>query len=252
MDYTKLKQQWMIDEKAAFYGWDFQYLDNRWEHDPLHWDYKQIIQQYLQDSSLLLDMGTGGGEFLLTLNHPYLLTSVTEGYKPNFDQCQKTLSPLGIDVRMIMDDDHIPFEDSSFDIVINRHESFNIQEVKRILKPEGIFITQQVGGDNDQELVEYLGYGAIKKFAHHHCFKVSQMMMDNGFTIVFQAEDYLKQRFLDVGAIVYYAKIIEWLFPDFSVDKNFAQLCKLHQTLLENGYIECTQHRFIIVGKNGQ
>ncbi|WP_365845908.1 hypothetical protein [Clostridium sp.] len=39
-----------------------------------------------------------------------------------------------------------PFEDNTFDIVINRHESYCVSEVKRILKTDGIFIAQQVGG----------------------------------------------------------------------------------------------------------
>ena len=43
-------------------------------------------------------MGTGGGELLLSFNHPYDKTSVTEGYEPNIKLCQEVLSPLGIKV----------------------------------------------------------------------------------------------------------------------------------------------------------
>ena len=44
----------------------------------------------------------------------------------------------------------------TFDIVINRHGAFDENEIWRVLKPKGIFITQQVGAENDRELVELL------------------------------------------------------------------------------------------------
>lgn len=148
MDYKKLKEQWLLEENAVFQGWDFSHLDGRCSNDIVKWDYSEIVRDYLNDGHMLLDMGTGGGEFLLTLNHPYHLTHVTESYPPNVDLCLKKLAPLGINVKQVFDDSHLPFEDDTFDIVINRHESFNMSEVSRILKPNGIFITQQVGGEN--------------------------------------------------------------------------------------------------------
>ena len=33
----------------------------------------------------LLDMDTGGGEFLLSLGHPFERTAATEGYPPNVE-----------------------------------------------------------------------------------------------------------------------------------------------------------------------
>jgi len=46
---------------------------------------------------------------------------------------------------------------------------------------------------------------------------------------------------------VYFAKIISWEFPGFSVDKCFEELCKLNEELKIKGYIESFEHRFIIV-----
>ena len=37
----------------------------------------------------LLNIETGGGEFLLSLNHPKHNTSVIEGYQPNVELCKK-------------------------------------------------------------------------------------------------------------------------------------------------------------------
>ncbi len=120
-----MKRRWLEEEEKAFSGWDFSYLEGRWKEGDLPWDYKEIILEYLEDDLKLLDMGTGGGEFLLTLNHPYHLTSVTEGYKSNYELCKENLEGLGITVQFV-EDDHLNFPDESFDIIINRHESFDV------------------------------------------------------------------------------------------------------------------------------
>ena len=70
-------------------------------------------------------MGTGGGEVLLEIDHPHENTYATEAYLPNFAFCQQQLSSLGITVKQIFEDDKLPFEDETFDFVINRHEFFD-------------------------------------------------------------------------------------------------------------------------------
>jgi len=57
-------------------------------------------------------------------------------------------------------------------------------------------------------------------------------------------------KFYDVGAIVYWAKIIEWSFPRFSVERNFARLCALQDDIESHGFISALQHRFIIAAQN--
>ncbi|HBF39089.1 MAG TPA: SAM-dependent methyltransferase, partial [Firmicutes bacterium] len=100
-DLAALKENWKNEEQNTFKGWDFSYLDKRWQHEQLPWDYKLIVANYLKPADKLLDMGTGGGEFLLTLNHSHVLTSVTESYLPNVELCKQTLAPLGIEVRQV-------------------------------------------------------------------------------------------------------------------------------------------------------
>ena len=81
------------EEFKSVEGWDFSHLTGRWKSDPLPWYYGAIIKHYLHSSNKLLDLGTGGGEFLLTLAHPDNCTFVTEGYLPNYDRCMQILTP---------------------------------------------------------------------------------------------------------------------------------------------------------------
>lgn len=51
------------------------------------------------------------------------------------------------------------------------------------------------------------------------------------------------------GAFVWFAHVIEWEFPDFSVDKCFSQLLKMQEIVDRDGKIEGTIHRYLIVAK---
>lgn len=250
MNEKQLKEQWLYDEKMSFQGWDFSHLNNRWKTEELPWDYEKIVGQYLNKDMQLLDMGTGGGEFLLSLHHPYDKTSITEAWQPNVDLCIKNLEPLGISVRQVFDDSYIPYEDNSFDIVLNRHEAYDVNEVKRVLKPNGLFISQQVGGKNNKNLSESL----IPDFTSLNSdFNLTNEMMKwkkAGFDVLYKEEYFTKLFFYDIGAVVYYAKVIEWEFPSFSVENNFQQLLKLQTQLEVNGCVESIGHRFVVILRN--
>jgi SAM-dependent methyltransferase len=243
----ELRSIWLAEETAAFQGWDFSRLNGLMTEEPLPWDYRDIIGQFLHPEHKLLDMGTGGGEFLLSLKHPHQNTYITEAYPPNIVLCLDRLAPLGITVRQIADDDMIPYDDVRFDIVLNRHESFDAHEVYRVLKPGGVFITQQVGGENNRSLSELLIDGFIPQFERHNLATNKTLLSDAGFIIKQSGEDFPKLIFTDIGAVVYWAKIIEWEFPGFSVSQCFDALMILQKSLETQGFIESREHRFYIV-----
>lgn len=247
MSYSHLKELWKNEEENAFKGWDFSHLENRWIEGELPWEYREILGKYLNSDYKLLDMGTGGGEFLLSLNHPYNNTSITEMWEPNVKLCREKLEPLGIEVKQIFNDSELPFEDDTFDIIINRHESFDIGEVERVLKPNGIFITQQVGGKNNEILSKALIKNFKPLFPENTLRNRLKEIEKSLFKVLYAEEFFPYLRFKDIAAIVYFAKIIQWEFPDFSVDKCFKELCELNKEIKVKGYIESIEHRFIIV-----
>ena len=194
-------------------------------------------------------MGTGGGELILKLGHPFQLISVTEGWEPNLLLCRERLEPLGITVRYISDDDKLDSPNEQFDLVINRHESFDMAEVNRVLKPGGYIITQQVGGQNDRDLIEKLLGDVTLEFSNHDLYNNVQILKNAGFTVLEQMEEITEMKFYDLGAVVYYAKQCVWEFPDFSVDRYFKELKAIGNEIDKKGYLSNREHRFIIAAR---
>ncbi|MGM0125826.1 hypothetical protein IGI37_003227 [Enterococcus sp. AZ194] len=237
------------ENQKNFRGWDFSYLDGRYEMGETPWDYRSFVRNYLTAESQLLDMGTGGGELLRSFEHPMKQTAVTEGWLPNYEWLKKELSPQGVNVQFVDEDDRLNFADESFDLVSNSHESFSIDEVLRVLKPDGYFVTQQVGDLNGIQLSSKLIPGFQKLSFPLHLSTVVEQLRQKGMTILYANECYPVQRFYDMDGLIYYVKTIPWEFPNFSVETNFKELLAIEEELVRQGYIESREHRFVVVAQ---
>ena len=251
MNKAELRSIWEKEEKAAqIIGWDFSHIHGRYEEeDDLPWDYEKTVRKYLNRDLDMLDYDTGGGEFLLSLDHPFDKTAATEGFKPNVRLCEEKLLPLGINFKECGTPSAIPFGNEAFDVIINRHGSFDAGELYRLLKKNGIFITEQVGSDNDRDLVEMVLPGTDKPFPHLNLKEQRRVFENAGFHIIKAKEAYRPIRFYDVGAFVWFACIIEWEFPGFSVERCFDKLLKMQKVIEEKGEIKGTVHRYLIAAR---
>ena len=246
----RYRQLWAAEETIAhIHGWDFSHIEGRHIQQELPWNYRDTILQFLTPEMHLLDIDTGGGEFLLSLNHPHENTAATENYPPNVTLCRETLLPLGIDFRPADGKGILPFPDGSFHMVIDRHGDFNPEEIHRVLKPGGYFITQQVGAENDRELVRLLCGDLPLPFPDQYLNITTRKFREAGFQILREEETHQCLRFYDVGALVWFARVLPWEFPGFSVDTHFPQLLEAQRILEESGFIDGTIHRFLLVAR---
>lgn len=255
MNAEQLKNLWKEEESVAhIHGWNFSHIHGRYtEEDDLPWDFRETIQKYLQDSMKLMDIDTGGGEFLLSLNHPSKNTAATEGHPPNVKLCKDVLLPLGVNFKEAGRYDRLPFPDESFDMVTNRHGDYDAAELRRILKPDGLFLTQQVGAENDRELVQLLlPHITEVPYPEQYVDVRTTELLEHGFEVLESGEVLRPIRFFDVGALVWFARIIEWEFPGFSVDECLDQLYEAQEIIEKNGAIEGSVHRFYIVARKKQ
>jgi SAM-dependent methyltransferase len=231
-----------------FEGWDFSYINKRgiMQESPLKWNYETFIRKYIEDANAMLDMGTGGGEFLSSLENLPEIVEATESYPPNILIAKERLEPMGINVYAVNSDEKFPIESERYDLIINRHESYDPGEIYRILKPGGYFITQQVGGKNDWELNEKLGAPEMEYIDWDLESALSKL---GNFTIEKALEDFTITRTYELSALVYYLKAIPWQIPDFDLEKYEHGLRKIYDEIECRGHLDMTLHRFLIVAK---
>lgn len=238
----------LIAEAMAqdFSGWDFSWLRSRWfEADP-PWDYEETVREAIRGAGSLLDMGTGGGEFLASLAPLPPHTVATESYEPNIAVAAERLLPIGVQVVTFDDDHALPMAGEQFDLIINRHESYAAQELVRLLKPGGRFVTQQVGNRDCLELNRFLGAPPDAATPSWSLPQEMRNLEAAGLTVKSALEAQPLTQFYDIGAVVFFLKVISWQIPDFAPQKYQEGLLAMHSHIEEHGAFTATAHRCLI------
>ena len=244
-EFTKL-----IAEAYAqpFVGWDFSWLGSRMVTTPLPWDYDAIVQRRARASPDMLDIGTGGGEWLAALRHRPPRTVATEAWEPNVDVAGARLRPLGVTV--VCDEGapdnakqapeetrgRLPFPGKSFELVVNRHEAFVAKEIARILTPGGRFATQQVGSAS-ADFHRLLGLRLLSELSEPAwtlSLAIAQIE-GAGLRVIASDEGIQVLSFADVGAVAWYLKAVPWTVPGFSMRTHRARLGALHRRITDDG-----------------
>ncbi len=138
-------------------GWDFSRM--RETQEPAPWDYADVARAYLAPDSHVLDIGTGGGERLLALADSFRSGVGIDASPEMIATAQENLPPALADKISftVMPAQHLTFAPASFDVILNRHAPVDAAEVARVLRPGGVFITQQVGARNTANICAVFG-----------------------------------------------------------------------------------------------
>ncbi|GLZ80329.1 hypothetical protein Afil01_51360 [Actinorhabdospora filicis] len=211
---------------ADISGWDFSRWGDRMrtEHP---WDYPAIVADLASTADSLLDLGTGGGEWLSRLLAPARppLVVATEGWAPNVPVAAKRLRPVGVPVVWVdAAPDNVkqhkpptaflPFRDASFDVVNARHESYVAGEVARVLKPGGVFVTQQVHDVWIDRMARILGLTPPAPSGWERDLAVGQLRRARLYTVEGGAGT-VTTWFADVAPLIWYVRLTGWVFPGF-------------------------------------
>jgi SAM-dependent methyltransferase len=245
----ELLARWKRVEEFPFSGWDFSFVATTTKTQPLPWDYRKEVQKAIERKETLLDMDTGGGEFLASLPELPVRTFATESYPANVTCAYEKLQPLNVQVIHIDESGVLPFKNGSFGTIINRHSIYDPKEIYRIAKKNGIFITQQVGSGDWHDLKSALGYQntVVDRWDLE---SASEQISQAGFEIMAKNEvTNNRSYFKDVEAIIYYLINIPWVIPDFSIDKYFDKLLALHRQSIAQEWLIFLQHRFYLAAK---
>ena len=164
--------------------------------------------------------------------------------------CEQTLKPLGIDFRRADGGETLPFDGGRFNVILNRHGDYRPEEMYRLLKAGGVFLTEQVGAENDRELVELLLDPApVPPFPEQYLDKATAKLERCGFKILKGQEAFQPIIFWDVGALVWFARVLPWEFPGFSVRRCLDRLYRAQQAQERDGKLQGRIHRFLVVAQ---
>ncbi len=176
-------------------------------------------------------------------------TCATENYPPNVIVAKERLTPLGIEV-VERDGEKIPYPDHSFDLVINRHGSYDEKEVYRVLKPGGRYITQQVGSQNFIALNEFLAPESVERIdITWTVAKLAGQLEDVGFRLMNYKNDFTPAFFKDIGAVVYYLKVISWQIEGMKLEDLKDRLRVLHELIETQGQFELQSQRYLLIAE---
>jgi SAM-dependent methyltransferase len=237
-------------------GWDFSWLGERAVSHPPPWDFTAIVAAHARRVPDLLDLGTGGGEWLVALPGRPALTVATEAWPPNVAVARRRLLPLGVEVVAVPgapdnrdqvpggESPALPFADGSFSLVASRHESYVAAEVARVLRPGGVFLTQQMGGDP-------AGYRAALGLprAEPRVFDLQlarAQLEAAGLRMLAAESGSATTTFTDAGAFAYWLRAIPWLVPDFSVSAFRDELAALERRLGAEGPLTIEEPAFYL------
>ncbi|MEW9548207.1 class I SAM-dependent methyltransferase [Nonomuraea sp. NPDC050783] len=246
MDYEEL-----IREAAAtpFEGWDFDVLQGRMTaRECLPWSYAGLVRDRLAGVGSLLDLGTGGGEFLASLAPLPPRAVATERYPPNVPVARRRLEPLGVEV---VGGGTASLPGGAFELIVDRHEAYDPREVRRLLAPGGTFVTQQVCGRDLEEVNRALG-GPPHGSRDWSLATAVAGLAAAGLKVTWRAEAAFPVVFHDVGALVLFLRVVPWQVPGFDAAARDARLRALHADMERGLPLRATARRFVVVARDAE
>lgn len=224
------------NEEKEFYnkigktiGWDFSHIKCEMIDNSLFQYFKEIKK--VSKDTVLLDIGTGGGEKILN-NITNATLVIGTDFSSEMINRAKENSKHRKDVRFIeMDSDKIDFPNCFFDIVCARHTPFNTEEVYRTLNINGYLFSEQVDEDDCAELK------SIFRRGQGYETKIKQREIDEK---ELKENNYKEISFFDIIQDEYYKTEEDLLFllnntpiiPNFGKEKGDYE--KFNQYVLKN------------------
>ncbi|WP_246079311.1 class I SAM-dependent methyltransferase [Paenibacillus piri] len=200
-------------------GWNFSRL--KVSSEGVAWNYYDEVARRCGTADLLLDVGTGGGEGLLTIAGSALLLIGIDRSAGMIETAKRNAqSANAANVRFFqMDSEHLLFPDGLFHVAACRHAPFCAGEIARLLVSGGVFITQQVGESDKRNLAQAFGRGQHTDADGTLKNKYITELQEAGFSDI-QSFEY--------DAVEYYATYEDLLFllmhtpiiPDFGRDEH--------------------------------
>ena len=248
MTYEELKR--IAASVGERQGWDFTRV--RDAIAPVPWDYVEVVRRYLRPSDQVLDVGTGGGEKLLSLA-PHFGAGVGVDVSEEMIETalgNRSAAPATNVSFEVMSGHALRFPDAEFDAVLNRHCSVYVEEIYRVLRSGGYFITQQVGARNAHNICALFGCGPGGEpdwdTEEEDMVPLARAFEQLGGRVVCTAEYDVGYWFLDVESLVFWHKAVP-IPEDFDIETHWRQVDRIITEYSTPRGIETNEHRQLLI-----
>jgi SAM-dependent methyltransferase len=234
-------------ELAPIGGWDFSWLDGRAIEERPSWHYFDRVVERAGSVASVLELQAGVGAMIGSLPVRPPLAVAAEGYPPSVTVAAPRLRARGVHlVAPSQAIEALPFAPDSFELVISRHPIAPWwSEIARVLRAEGTYFAQHVGPHSLRSLSEFL-MGPLPD-SSHRAPEVEQRGAEEAGLVVRRIDvERPRTAFYDVGAVVYFLRLVPWIVPDFSVAKYRARLQDLHDVIERDGAFETSASRMLV------
>lgn len=246
-DYKKV-----YNKVGSISGWDFGKISKRTKAVDEKWDYLKLVMKYLNKDTYLLDIGTGGGEKLIDFAKAVRKAVGIDHSEGMISTANRNLKKSGLENIQFINVDSTkkyPFLNDSFDLVICRHAPFNSEEIFRVLKSGGFFITQQVGEKDKENIKNIFGRGqsfgekpgnAQKRYVNE--------LKKAGFRIL-SADTYnATEYYEDISDVIFLLRNTP-IVNKLEIDKDLDYLKQIEDKFTTNKGIRTNSYRYLIVAK---
>ncbi|MGK5679134.1 class I SAM-dependent methyltransferase [Actinoplanes sp. URMC 104] len=236
----RIGQQYEESAGERATAWEFAWLDGRDVGSEPSWSYPGLARALLRRASSLLDLDTGNGELLAELAPLPPHTVAVESWARNTPVARDRLAPLGVPVLT-----ELPGGEDEFDVVLSRHGRLPAADLVRLLRRDGVLLTQQVGSDDLAGLNVALGAPPAHRQPWNAGVAVAALTAA-GLEVTDVREEHPSVTFTDVGSVVRQLRDLPWQIRDFTPRLYQEPLDRLDTFIRLHGGFTVTAHRFLV------
>ncbi|MFD9220201.1 class I SAM-dependent methyltransferase [Streptomyces sp. NPDC060064] len=243
-------------------GWDFSWFAGRATEQRPSWGYAKLLADRMARAEAALDIQTGGGEVLASIPVAPPVLAATESWRPNLEIARRNLAKFNGTIVEADDTADLPFPSDHFDLVVSRHPVVTRwDEVRRVLRPNGAYLSQHVGSGSVRELTDFM-MGPQPAAAHWSLPSLATTAGASpmaaaagaeaaGLDVVALRQEALRMEFHDIAAVVHFLRKVVWIVPGFTANEYRDRLAALHDFIERHGPFVDHAQRFLIEARSG-
>lgn len=213
------------------------------DYQPNTFDVKQKIKDYANDYTHLAILSTDGGKFVSTIDYLPPITYVVENFT---DKAEAELKGRELKITSYTKEGRLPFKNEKIDVLVNQLANYDKHEIKRVLKPGGYAIINQVGSDNFPEILRFfLPFNLKGTWDKANCIATLESA---GFEVVDGYEEFGHIRFMSLASLFKFMNKLSLTSYD-NYDNQLGFFADALDQIKGKKFFELTTHQFMVIVK---